>query len=233
MTDLNVEHLPLSAMRKSLTGHIKGLRWYISGLKSNKLLQSVFPPHFCFSRELQTEQAVFDSPLMADCTLSDTRPDLYPVSFWHIHSGKHSWKSCCYIWIELQKNSHIFTVGYNRRFVNGQLHRPHVCSSFSRTVGQCRSNVPSYSPEFQYGVSVFCWNSETRLRYSVLLRVEHGVSSVEQLYPWWVAADWESVVKWAEHPDTGCQFLGGMCTDTFCSLHPSTLQCFFSVVCCG
>ena len=82
--------------------------------------------------------------------------------------------------LQLQKTSHIFTVG-NRMFQNGKLHFPHFCSSFSRTVGQGRSksrvSVQSYA-----------------LRYAVLLHVEQAVSSVEQLYPWGVAVGWESVV---------------------------------------
>ena len=32
---------------------------------------------------------------LADCTLSGTLPGLSLVSFWHIHSGKHSWKLLC------------------------------------------------------------------------------------------------------------------------------------------
>ena len=59
-------------------------------------------------------------------------------------------------------------VSYNRMFLNGNLHRP-VCSSFSRTVGQCRSPelVPSYSPELQSRVTVPSYSPELQSRVTV------------------------------------------------------------------
>ena len=87
-------------------------------------------------------------------------------------------------------------------FLKGKLHSPHVCSSFRRTVDQCRSNVPSYRTEFHstpYGGQ------------------RHGTSEEIKSNRW----------------SPTLMFLGGMCTDTFSSLNPSTLQSFFSVVCCG
>ena len=56
-----------------------------------------FPcPLFCLSLELQTEQAVFACLLSPS---SDWLTSLSPVSLWRIDdlSGKHSWKSRCYV----------------------------------------------------------------------------------------------------------------------------------------
>ena len=105
------------------------LRWYISGLKLNKLQQCVFPcPLFCLSLELQTEQAVFAcssfiiyEPLLwlADCTLSgvvgsDTQ--LVPagwgweksvIPWWH-HTGEEVRNAYFLEWSEKVHGVNVF-----------------------------------------------------------------------------------------------------------------------------